>query len=46
MEGERLVVKRAEEVEHAEANSKYRDNTEEQRAGNFVRPVSTSISSR
>ncbi|CAL9749241.1 unnamed protein product [Musa acuminata subsp. burmannicoides] len=46
MEGERLVVKGAEEVEHAEAISKYRDKAEGQRPRNFVRPVSTSFSSR
>ena len=46
MEGERLVIKEAEEVEHAEANSKYRDKAEGQRPRNFVRPVSTSFLSR
>ena len=46
MEGERLVVKGAEEVEHTEANSKYRDKAEGQRPRNFVRPVSMSFSSR
>ena len=46
MEGERLVVKGAEEVEHAEAISKYQDKAEGQRPRNFVRPVSMSFSSR
>ena len=46
MEGECLVMKGAEEVEHAEANSKYRDKAEGQRPRNFVRPVSISFSSR
>ena len=46
MEGERLVVKGAEEVEHAETNSKYRDKVEGQRLRNFVISVSTSFSSR
>ena len=46
MEGERLVVKGAEEVEHAEVNSKYRDKAEGKRPRNFVRLVSTSFSSR
>ena len=46
MEGERLVVKGDEEIEHVEANSKYRDKAERQRPMNFVRPVSTSFSSR
>ena len=46
MEGERLVVKGAEEVEHAKANSKYRDKVEGQRLRNFVTPVSMSFSSR
>ena len=46
MEGERLVVKGVEEVEHAEANSNYRDKAEGQRPRNFVRPVSMNYSSR
>ena len=46
MEGERLVVKGAEEMEHAEANSKYRDKAEGQRPRNFVRLVSMCFSSR
>ena len=46
MEGERLVVKGAEEVEHAEAISKYRDKAKGQRPRNFVRPVSMCFSSR
>ena len=46
MEGECLVVKGAEEVEHAETNSEYRDKAEGQRPMNFVRPVSMSFSSR
>ena len=46
MEGERLVVKGAEEVENAEAISKYRDKAEGQRPKNFVRPVSMCFSSR
>ena len=46
MEGERLVMKGAEEVEHAEVISKYRDKIEGQRPRNFVRPVSMSFSSR
>ena len=46
MEGERLVVKGAEEVEYTETNSRYRDKAEEQRPRNFVRPVSMSFSSR
>ena len=41
-----MVVKGAEEAKHAEANSKYQDKAEGQRPRNFVRPVSTSFSSR
>ncbi|RWV77542.1 hypothetical protein GW17_00061613 [Ensete ventricosum] len=45
--GERaLVVKGAEEVENAEANSKYQDRVEGQRPKNFIRPVSIGFSSR
>ena len=46
MEGECLVVKGAEEVENAEANSKYQDKAEGQKLGNFIRPVSMSFLSR
>ncbi|RWW24051.1 hypothetical protein GW17_00011668 [Ensete ventricosum] len=44
--GRALVVKGAEEVENAEANSKYQDRAEGQRPRNFIRPVSTSFSSK
>ncbi|RRT51483.1 hypothetical protein B296_00045701 [Ensete ventricosum] len=44
--GRALVVKGAEEVENAEANSKYQDKAEGQRPENFIRPVSTGFSSR
>ncbi|RWW79377.1 hypothetical protein BHE74_00012347 [Ensete ventricosum] len=45
--GERvLVVKGAEEVENAEAKSKYQDRAEGQRPKNFIRPVSMGFSSR
>ncbi|RRT71071.1 hypothetical protein B296_00019984 [Ensete ventricosum] len=44
--GRALVVKRAEEVENAEANSKYQDRVEGQRPRNFVRLVSMGFSSR
>ncbi|RWW51322.1 hypothetical protein BHE74_00042349 [Ensete ventricosum] len=44
--GKALVVKGAEEVENAKANSKYQDNTEGQRPKNFIRPMSMSFSSR
>ncbi|RZR86814.1 hypothetical protein BHM03_00014076 [Ensete ventricosum] len=44
--GRTLVVKRAEEVENAEANSKYHDKGEGQRPRNFIRPVSRGFSSR
>ncbi|RWW80725.1 hypothetical protein BHE74_00010920 [Ensete ventricosum] len=40
-----LVVKGAEMVENAEANSMYQDKAEEQRLGNFIRLVSTDFSS-
>ncbi|RRT35830.1 hypothetical protein B296_00025956 [Ensete ventricosum] len=42
--GRALVVKGAEEVENAKANSKYQDMAEGQR--NFIRPVSMNLSSR
>ncbi|THU54032.1 hypothetical protein C4D60_Mb10t20730 [Musa balbisiana] len=45
-EGERLVMNGAKKVENAEANSKYQDKAEGQRLRNFIRPVSTSFSSR
>ena len=41
-----MVMKGAEEVEQAKANSKYREKAEGQRPRNFVRPVSMSFSSR
>ncbi|RWW10726.1 hypothetical protein GW17_00025718 [Ensete ventricosum] len=41
-----LVVKGAEEVENAKANSKYQDRVEGQRPRNFIRPVSMDFSSR
>ncbi|RZR78904.1 hypothetical protein BHM03_00004440 [Ensete ventricosum] len=44
--GRVLVAKGAEEVENAEANSKYQDRAKGQRSRNFIRPVSTSFSSR
>ncbi|RWV87043.1 hypothetical protein GW17_00051002 [Ensete ventricosum] len=44
--GRALVVKRAEEMENAEANSKYQDRAEGQRPRNFIRLVSTGFSSR
>ncbi|RWW29475.1 hypothetical protein GW17_00005999 [Ensete ventricosum] len=44
--GRALVVKGAEEVENAWANSKYQDKAEGQRPRNFIRPVSTGFSSR
>ncbi|RWW39935.1 hypothetical protein BHE74_00054685 [Ensete ventricosum] len=44
--GRVLVVKGAEEVENAEANSKYQDKAEGQRPRNFIRPVSTGFLSR
>ncbi|RRT53063.1 hypothetical protein B296_00023636 [Ensete ventricosum] len=44
--GRALVVKGAEEVKNAEANSKYQDKAEGQRLWNFIRPVSTSFSSK
>ncbi|RRT77978.1 hypothetical protein B296_00020114 [Ensete ventricosum] len=44
--GRALVVKGAEEVENADANSKYQDRVEGQRPRNFIRPVSMGFSSR
>ncbi|RRT52690.1 hypothetical protein B296_00044132 [Ensete ventricosum] len=43
---EALVVKGAEEVENAKANSKYQDRVEMQRPRNFIRPVSMDFSTR
>ncbi|RWW59628.1 hypothetical protein BHE74_00033419 [Ensete ventricosum] len=42
----RNIVKGAEEVENADANSKYQDKAEGQRPKNCIRPMSTSFSSR
>ncbi|RWV98560.1 hypothetical protein GW17_00038583 [Ensete ventricosum] len=44
--GRALVVKGAEEVENAKANSKYQDRAEGQRPRNFIRPMSIGFSSR
>ncbi|RWV82987.1 hypothetical protein GW17_00055468, partial [Ensete ventricosum] len=44
--GRALVVKGAEEVENAKANSRYQDRTEGQRPRNFIRPVSMGFLSR
>ncbi|RWW59363.1 hypothetical protein BHE74_00033714 [Ensete ventricosum] len=44
--GRALVVKGAEEVENAKANSKYQDRAEGQRPRNFIRPMSMGFSSR
>ncbi|RRT84161.1 hypothetical protein B296_00013619 [Ensete ventricosum] len=44
--GRALVMKGAEEVENAEANSKYQEKAEGQMPRNFIRPVSTGFSSR
>ncbi|RWW37092.1 hypothetical protein BHE74_00057857 [Ensete ventricosum] len=44
--GRVLVMKGVEEVENAEANSKYQDKAEGQRPKNFIRPVSMGFSSR
>ncbi|RWV98145.1 hypothetical protein GW17_00039026, partial [Ensete ventricosum] len=41
-----LVVKGAEKVENAEANSKYQDKAEGQRPRNLIRPVSMDFSLR
>ncbi|RZS08681.1 hypothetical protein BHM03_00039689 [Ensete ventricosum] len=42
--GRALVVKGAEEVENAKANSRYQDMAEGHRLRNFIRPVSMSFS--
>ncbi|RWV77949.1 hypothetical protein GW17_00061153 [Ensete ventricosum] len=44
--GRVLVMKGAEEVKNAEANSKFQDKAERQRPRNFIRPMSTGFSSR
>ncbi|RWV96678.1 hypothetical protein GW17_00040591 [Ensete ventricosum] len=44
--GRALVVKGAEEVENAKANSKYQDRAEGQRPRNFITPMSMGFSSR
>ncbi|RRT57209.1 hypothetical protein B296_00001624 [Ensete ventricosum] len=44
--GRALVVKGAEEVENAKANSKYQDRVEGQRPRNIIRPTSMGFSSR
>ncbi|RWV88354.1 hypothetical protein BHE74_00020249 [Ensete ventricosum] len=44
--GRAFVVKGAEEVENAKANSKYQDKTEGQRPRNFIRLVSMDFSSK
>ncbi|RZS01753.1 hypothetical protein BHM03_00031661 [Ensete ventricosum] len=44
--GRALVIKEAEEVENAEANSKYQDRTEGQRPRNFIRPVGKARTAR
>ncbi|RWW36479.1 hypothetical protein BHE74_00058498 [Ensete ventricosum] len=44
--GRALVMKGVEEVENAEANSKYQDKAEGQRPENFTRLVSMGFSSR
>ncbi|RRT40241.1 hypothetical protein B296_00038269 [Ensete ventricosum] len=44
--GRVLVVKGVQEVENAEANSKYQDKAEGQRPRNIIRSVSTGFSSR
>ncbi|RWW47414.1 hypothetical protein BHE74_00046595 [Ensete ventricosum] len=44
--GRALVVKGAEEVENAKANSKYQDRAEGQRPRNFIRSMSMGFSSR
>ncbi|RZS06166.1 hypothetical protein BHM03_00036782 [Ensete ventricosum] len=44
--GRALVVKGAEEVEDAKANSKYQDRPEGQRPRNFIRLMSTDFSLR
>ncbi|RRT41351.1 hypothetical protein B296_00047975 [Ensete ventricosum] len=44
--GRALVVKGAEEVENAKANSKYQDRAKGQRPRNFIKPMSMGFSSR
>ncbi|RWV94148.1 hypothetical protein GW17_00043347 [Ensete ventricosum] len=44
--GRALVIKGAEEVENAKANSKYQDRVKRQRPRNFIRLVSMGFSSR
>ncbi|RWW54063.1 hypothetical protein BHE74_00039407 [Ensete ventricosum] len=44
--GRVLVVKGAEEVDNAEANSKYQDKAEGQRPRNFIRPTLMGFSLR
>ncbi|RWW21915.1 hypothetical protein BHE74_00033013 [Ensete ventricosum] len=44
--GRKLVVKGVEEVENAEANSKYQDKAGGQRPRNFIKLVSMGFSSR
>ncbi|RWW13872.1 hypothetical protein BHE74_00008654 [Ensete ventricosum] len=44
--GKVLIAKGTEEVENAEANSKYQDRVKGQRPRNFIRPVSMGFSSR
>ncbi|RZR72560.1 hypothetical protein BHM03_00014616 [Ensete ventricosum] len=44
--GRAFVVKGAEEVENAEANSKCQDKAKGQRPRNFIRPMPTDFSSR
>ncbi|RWW00807.1 hypothetical protein GW17_00036199 [Ensete ventricosum] len=44
--GRALVVKGTEDVENAEANSKYQDKARGQRPRNFIRPVSMGFSLR
>ncbi|RWV91037.1 hypothetical protein GW17_00046707 [Ensete ventricosum] len=44
--GRALVIKGAEEVENAKANSEYQDRMKGQRPRNFIRSVSTDFLSR
>ncbi|RRT34442.1 hypothetical protein B296_00054230 [Ensete ventricosum] len=44
--GRGLIVKGAEEVENAKANSKYQDRADGQRPRNFIRSMSIGFSSR
>ncbi|RRT49493.1 hypothetical protein B296_00019128 [Ensete ventricosum] len=44
--GRALVVKTVEDMENAEANSKYQDRVEGQKLRNFIRPMSMGFSSR